>query len=91
MRPQSATITNLRKDTLISNSDVKCFNEEEVKLLFLAKCHDLKIKPKDNLEKKFTDYCNTKCVNRFVDFSDVYILINLSVILVTTQLKSLAQ
>lgn len=45
-----------------------------MKLLFVAKCNDLNIKTKDNLEKKFFDYCDKKCINRIVDFSDVYIV-----------------
>lgn len=75
MRPQTATLSTMRrKDGLSGTFDVKCFNEEEVKILFLAKCNDLIIKSKENLERKFKDYCDLKCINRNVDFSEVRII-----------------
>ncbi len=51
--------------------EFKCFSDEEVKVLFLAKCQDLNIKIRDNLEGKFIEHCNKKCINRVADFSEV--------------------
>jgi hypothetical protein len=65
-----------------------CFTEEERKLLFLAKCSDLNINVRENLENKFNEYCERKCVDRYVDFSEVSMLIyHLSVILGITPLR----
>lgn len=70
MRPVSAGISAFRKDTLLSESDVTCFTSKEVEMIFQAKCADLNIKSKDNLEVKFREYCDNKCINRLADFTE---------------------
>ncbi len=89
MRPESVT-QKAKNSRIVGEEDERCFNENEVKMLFFAKCNDLKIKTKDNLEKKFQDYCEKKCIRREVDFTEVILdLISfLSVILVLIALKS---
>lgn len=42
-----------------------------MKILFLAKCEDLNIRIRDNLENKFYEFCNKHCINRIADFSQV--------------------
>lgn len=80
LRPDSAGIRNINIYKL-NISDADCFTEEDIKILFIAKCADLNIKTRPNLEKNFIEYCNKKCINREVDFNDCSIGINTSKIL----------
>jgi Ran GTPase-activating protein (RanGAP) involved in mRNA processing and transport len=68
MRPMSASISNFKRDNFHNNS--QCFTKEEVTSIYQAKCEDLDLRMKDNLEKKFQDYCERKCVNREADFTE---------------------
>jgi Ran GTPase-activating protein (RanGAP) involved in mRNA processing and transport len=68
MRPQSASVSNFNKDNF-SNA-VRCFTPEEITRIYQAKCEDLDIKTKENIEKKFQEYCERKCVNREADFTE---------------------
>lgn len=79
MRPDSSAIRNrLPTKSKYDNFESNCFSAEEMKIIFLAKCVDLNIKSKDNLERKFYDYCAKKCINRRVDFSECNLSINSS-------------
>jgi len=71
MRPESVATNKSKSNRVIGDEDERCFNENEVKMLFIAKCDDLHIKSKEQLEKKFSDYCDQKCIRREVDFTEV--------------------
>ena len=67
MRPDSGSIRNVVRE---KESEQKCFTEDEMKVLFTSRCIDLSINPKPSLETKFYEYCDKKCINRTVDFSE---------------------
>lgn len=82
MRPDSGNIRSVMNyNGNIDNPEHKCFTDDEVKLLFIAKCADLAINPKDNLESKFIDYCDKKCIDRYVDFRECNLSVNSSEVL----------
>jgi Ran GTPase-activating protein (RanGAP) involved in mRNA processing and transport len=68
MRPQSASVSNFNKDNFTNL--LRCFTSEEITRIYQAKCADLDIKTKENIEKKFQEYCERKCVNREADFTE---------------------
>ena len=80
LRPNSAAIRSIQINHS-DNVDYNCFTEDEIRILFLAKCADLNIKSKQNLEQKFRDYCSLKCINRNVDFNECNLNINSSKVL----------
>ena len=74
MRPESVSQKS-KNQKVIGDEDERVFNENEVKWLFMAKCEDLSIKSKENLEKKFIDFCDSKCIRRVADFTEVISII----------------
>ena len=78
MRPESVSQKS-KSNRVIGDEDERVFNENEVRLIFMAKCDDLGIKTKENLEKKFQDYCEQKCIRREVDFTEVRYILKFSV------------
>lgn len=72
MRPGSGEVRNaLTHKVDVDHWDRKCLTEDEVALLFSAKCSDIGIdSDKQHLEAKFIDYCDKKCINRVIDFKE---------------------
>ena len=71
MRPKTASMSNLGGKNSGEVIIERCFKQEEMKKLFLAKCVDLRISGKQHLEEKFYYYCEKMCLNRVVDFTEV--------------------
>lgn len=80
MRPESGAIRQI-VSSATESPDYNSFTEDNIRMLFLAKCVDLNIKAKKNLETKFQEYCNKKCINRNVDFCECNLALNTSKVL----------
>jgi hypothetical protein len=71
MRPKTASMSSLGGKNSKEIIAERCFKQDEMNKLFLAKCVDLRISSKPHLEEKFNSYCEKMCLNRTVDFTEV--------------------
>ena len=74
MHPMSASIKSFaKKISHTKNEMLFVFTEDEILKLIKEKCKDIGVELRDNMINKFKDCCNTKCVNRIIDFSECHL------------------
>ena len=84
MRPMSASINGYNKKmTQNLSQNISVFDHDEIVSLVKARCKDIGIDVRENMIYKFEDFAKSKCKNRIVDLSELFLGIN-SIIIISS-------
>lgn len=69
LRPRSASVQSFMK-IISTQINHEVLNVSEISQLFDAKCKDLNVKAKQELELRFKEFVTSRCVNGIIDLSE---------------------